>query len=318
MIVGSGGNLISQLTDASAAVQTRLNAALEQQSSGLVSQTYSGLGRGLRASLDLRPEMASQKTWAANVDAVSARLTTTQTVLSQITDIANQFYAKTADLNGIGSSQTATIASEAKLALQQVAQLLNTKVGDTYIFGGQDSANPPLTSTDPSVIGPQLLASDTADPPFSATIGTATPMVEVGDGQFVQAGVLANRNTLATSSAPTTGSYMRDVMRGLASLAGAADGAGLDAVAQDVRARLQSAVSAIGSESGTLGALQTNLTSRQTMLAATQTALDSQVSNAEDADMASVLTRITSLQTQLQASYQVIAQVKSLSLTNYL
>ncbi len=315
---GNGVGLIGRLAGSAAAVQDQLNVALEQQSTGLVSDTYSGLGTGLRTSLNLRPAMQTQNVWAANIDAVAARLDTTQTVLTQITSIATTLRDKTAALNSIGASQTQSIAADAKLALQQVAQLLNTKVGETYIFAGQDTGTPPLTSTDPAVIGPQLLASDTAAAPFSATLGTAAPQVEVGEGQFVQAGLLANRNTLASSAIPSTGSYMRDVLRALATLANATDGPGLQSVAEDTRARLSSAVSAMADESGTLGTLQSTLTTRQTMLASTRTALDKQVSNAEDVDAAAVLTKVTSLQTQLQASYKVLALVRDMSLVNYL
>ena len=310
--------LIAHLAANSASVQSQLNVALEQQSTGLVSDVYSGLGTGLRTSLDLRPAVQHQSVWQANIDAVSGQLETTQSVLSQINTIAQTFYAQTNDLEGSGTPQAGTIASSAKLALQQVAQLLNTKVGDTYIFAGQDTANPPLPSTDPAVVGPALLASDTATAPFSSTLGTAVPQVEVGDGQFVQAGLLANQNTLATSAAPTTGSYLRDVMRALATLTTVTDGPDNSAVAADTRDRLHSAIGAMADESGTLGNLQSELTSRQTLLASTQTTLNKQVSDAEDVDAAATLTRVTSLQTQLQASYQIIAQVRTLSLANYL
>ena len=324
MIDATGGatsgasGLLGQLAGNTSTVQQQLNVALEQQSTGLVSQSYSGLGSGARTTLDLRPEMQHQQVWQNNVDAVGSRMAVTQTTLTQITSIASNFFAQTGNLNGMSDAEAANIAITAKSALTQVAQLLNTKDGDVYLFAGQDTSNPPVPNTDPAVLSSDLLASDTATAPFSSTIGTATPEVEVGEGQRVQAGVLANQNTLATSAAPTTGSYMRDIMRALATLSTVTDAASGQAVEADTRARLSSAIGAIGTESGALGDVQARLQSTKTALASTQTAMDSQVSDVEDVDMAATLTKVSSLQTQLQASYQVIAGVKDLTLAAFL
>ncbi len=321
--VGAAGpGLLGRLADDSARVKAQLDAALAQQSTGKVSDAYAGLGTGLRTSLDLRPAVQHAQTWQNNIDQASSRLSVTQSALSQIGAIAQRFEAATATINTIGTSEVAGVAAEAKLALQQVAQLLNTRAGDVYVFAGQDTGTPPVPDTDPAVLGAALLASDTAKPPFSASIGqpggAAVPQIEVGEGQTVAVGVLANANTLATSQPPTTGSYMRDIMRGLATLAGLTDGPGAQATAADTRTRLASAVGAIADEAGALGDVQAGLATRKTTLAATQTSLSQQVSNVEDVDIAAILTRVSALQTQLQSSYQVIAQVKGLSLANYI
>jgi hypothetical protein len=211
--------LLSALVGNSAAIRQQLNTALEQQSTGLVSDSYSGLGAGLQTSVNLAPAVQRNQVWQANIDQANATLGVTQSALSQIAAIATNFNAQVGAINYVGVSQVASIAASAKQALQQVADLLNTRSGDVFVFAGQDSANPPLPSTDPAVVGAALLASDTATAPFSTTLGAKTPQVEVGDGQFVSVGVLANQNTLTTSAAPTTGSYMRDIMRSLATLA---------------------------------------------------------------------------------------------------
>ena len=50
----------------------------------------------------------------------------------------------------------------------------------------------------------------------------------------------------------------------------------------------------------------------------TQTALTGQVSSAEDVDMAATLSQLSLVQTQMQASYQLIAGLNSLSLAKFL
>ena len=317
-VTSATGGFLGQLANNSAAVKRQLEAAQVQQSTGYVSDSYSGLGSGARTSLDLSPAVQHLQVWQGNIDTATSKLGLTQTVLTQISSIASDFYARTNALGDAGVSEAGTIGTAAKSALAQVSQLLNTRDGNVYIFAGQDTSNPPLPSTDPAVVGAAVLASDTATAPFSATIGTSVPQIEVGDGQRVPVGALANQNTQATSAAPTTGSYARDILRALASLATVTNSTQGAAVADDTRARLRSAIGAISDETGALGNVQADLAKRKDSLAATQTALSGQLANAQDVDIAATFTRVSALQTQLQASYQVLAGAKGLSLANYL
>lgn len=317
--VSQGGNLLTRAAADSAAVRGQLDVALAQQASGKVSGVYSGLGTGLRTSLDVRPAVAHVQTWQANINVASRRLESTQSALAQLSNIAQLINARTNSINQIGTSQASGVATEARLALQQVAQLLNTTDGSgNYVFAGQDTANPPVPDTDPLVVAAAVLASDTGPEPFSPTLGTATPLVEVGPGQVVAVGVLANRNTLATSGAPTTGSYVRDVMKALAQLSEVTDSPGADTVVTDVRGRLTSAIRAMADEAGALGSVQATLTRRGQTLSAVEITFSRQLSDAEDVDLAATLTKVSALQTQLQASYNVVAGLRGLSLAAYL
>lgn len=302
----------------SAAVRGQLTIANEQVATGRIAETHAGLGAGARVSLDLRPQVAHEEAWQANISGASGRLAVTQDALKSIGAIASDLFARTNVLNGLNEGDAENVAMLAKQGLERVAQLLNTRVGDTYVFAGQDTGNPPIPDTSPSVLAAALLASDTDPAPFSTTLGTAVPTIEVGEGERVAVGLLANRNTLAPGVAPTTGSFMRDILRGLATLSTLSNGPGLQAAAADTRARLSSAISTLGMEAGSLGNIQAGLATRQSQSAAVVLALRAQVSDAEDVDLASALTRVSALQTQLQASYQVIAGARDLTLARYL
>jgi flagellar hook-associated protein 3 FlgL len=69
---------------------------------------------------------------------------------------------------------------------------------------------------------------------------------------------------------------------------------------------------------GVLGNTQASLTLTQTHLSDTATALSGQLSSVQQVDMAVALSKLTSTQTQLQASYRLIASANSLSLLNFL
>jgi len=317
MISGEYG-LLLRLADDGATVRKQLAQVQEQAATGRVSDTYAGLGVQARTSLDLRPTIAHQAVWQSNIDSAAARLDVTQSSLKAISQIASDFYAKTNSINDLGVSQVTDIAGAAKAALQQVAQLLNSKSGDIYVFAGQDTANPPVPNTNPAALSAALLATPTTTAPFSSTLGTAVPQVEVAEGQRMQVGVLANANTLAVSSPPTSGSYMRDVMTSLATLANLTPGPTAQATAQTVRTQLSGAITAMSSETGALGNIQNTLTQRKTALSETSTALSAQLSSVEDVDVAAALTQASSLQTQLQASYQIIAASRQLTLASFL
>ena len=310
--------LLSSLVENSSAVRNQLAQVQQQVASGRVSETYSGLGSQARTSLDLRPAIGHYGVWQSNIDAAQGRLDVTQSALKSISNIVSDYFARANSLNTSDSTAVASIAQGARTALQQVAGLLNSKSGDAYVFAGTDSSNAPVPNTDPAVVGSAVLASDTATPPFSSTLGTNVPQVEVGEGQFVSVGLLANKNTLAVSTTPTTGSYIRDTLKALASLAGLTTGAGASATALSARNYLNSAVSALATETGALGQTQSSLTQRKTVLSQISTALTTQLSSIEDVDAAAAITKASALQTQLQASYQIIAQSRSLSLAKFI
>ena len=67
-----------------------------------------------------------------------------------------------------------------------------------------------------------------------------------------------------------------------------------------------------------LGDRQSALQARSSQLDDVGTALKGQVSDAQDVDMAETLSRLSQTQTQLQASYQLIATLRGLSLANVL
>ena len=277
----------------------------------------------------------------------------TQTAMTQIQQVASSLYAQLNGLNGLNPQAVDTVAASARQSLQQVAGLLDSKDGDTYVFAGQDSGNPPVPNPDQitssgfytqinaavgglganaatvtaATLG--IAGSNAAGTsPFSAALSqpaASIPVatVETGEAQRSQVGLLASANSFAASSGTsTTGSYMRDVLRALATIgslnSSQISAGGFQALVQDTRTSLGNATAAMGDDMGVLGNTQTQLATTKTELGDMMTALNSQISSAEQVDMAATLSRITQTQTQLQASYQLIAGEGALSLVKYI
>jgi flagellin-like hook-associated protein FlgL len=115
---------------------------------------------------------------------------------------------------------------------------------------------------------------------------------------------------------------MRDLMRALATLGSLSSSqvndSGFEAIVQDTGTSLNGVVSAMADDVGDLGNTQASLTATQTQLSDTATALSGQLSSVQNVDMASALSQLTGVQTQLQASYRLITGENSLSLLNFL
>jgi flagellar hook-associated protein 3 FlgL len=346
--------LLSRLVAGSATVRQRLDTLTQQASNGLVADTYAGLGNGTSVALNLHPQIAALQTQQQNVNAATGRLGVTQTAMTQLQSIASTFLAELNNLNGLNASEVDSVAANARAALTQTANLLDTKDGNTYVFAGQDTQNPPVPN--PNAIGSSgfstqiaaavsglttngatataastlSIASSNAagTSPFSAYLSQPaaalqTPALQVGSQQILQVGLLASANSaIASTGASTTGSSMRDLMRALATIGSLSSSQVNDpnfsALVQDTRTSLTGAVTAMAADTGVLGDTQTRLTTMQTGLANTQTALTTQVGDAENVDMAATLSALTLTQTQLQSSYQLIAGLGALSLAKYL
>jgi len=352
--IGTGYGILPTLIANASSVHQQLDTLTEQASTGLVSQTYAGLGNGASVSLDLNPQLNALQTAQSNIGQATGSMGVTQTAMTQIQQIAATFAGDIPNLNGLNPSEIDSVAAQANAALQQVADLLNTRDGSSYVFGGQDSANPPVPSSanilssgfytqintavsalstsgaSTTAAATLAIASSNAagTSPFSAYMSQppnaiSPPIVQTGEGGTARTGLLASGNSVAVSGGTsTTGSYMRDLMRALATLGSMSssqvNGPGFAALVQDTGTSLTGVVSAMAVDTGILGNTQAALTATQTRLSDTATALTAQLSSVQNVDMAQTLSNLTSMQTQLQASYRLISGDTSLSLVNFL
>lgn len=344
--------LVGALVADSQSVSAKLDTLTQQASTGLVASTYAGLGSGAGVSLNLSPQVTTLQVLQTNIGVATGQMGVMQTALTQIQQIATNFVQKMPSLNALDPTNVDTIAGDARDALKQVAVLLNTQDGGVYIFSGEDSSNPPVPSGDnilsssfyaqinaavsqlstsgaAATTASTLQIAESNDPsttPFSAYLsqpGANAQVVAIGGGSATPIGVLANANTSATSTgSSTTGSYMRDLMRALATIGSMSSSQVSDpnfaALVQDTTTSLNGVVSTVGIDAGVMGDRQTALTTLSTTLSSTSTALSGQISSTQDVDMAATLSKLTSVQTQLQASYKLIASANSLSLVNFL
>lgn len=351
-----GIGALGRLDAGAATLRARLEVLTRQVADGRKGPGYGDIAPEARRAVDLRAEMARREAWQGTISRALARTEVAQKTLGRLSDIATQFYQEAIRLDGSSGARIAAVAAQARAALEEVAALLNERHAGEYIFGGSDSANPPIP--DPGGIASggmaagiaaavaglapgnaaavaaatlALAQSDAAGTtPFSAFLsdpgqGLTEPRrsVPADAGERVPYGLFANRNAAATSEGATTGSWARDILRGLATLAAldpaqAALGADFTALVGTVRDGLRSAVDAIGEERGALGATERRLEATARRHAEVSVALAGQLAGIEEVDMAETISRLQGTQARLEASYRAISLASSLTLTRFL
>jgi flagellar hook-associated protein 3 FlgL len=208
---------------------------------------------------------------------------------------------------------------------------INTAVANLAANGAAATANATYSVAISNATGTSPFSAWLSQP--SAVLQATPPVVQVGRNQSEPVGIPASANGLipdlpAVGSVipggppASTGSYMRDVLRALATIgsltSAQANDPGFSDLVQDTRVSLSGAVDAMAQDAGALGNVQSSLTATQSQLSDTQTALTGQVSSAENVDMAATLSQLSLVQTQMQASYQLIATLSGLSLVKFL
>lgn len=186
-----------------------------------------------------------------------------------------------------------------------------------------------------------IAASDTAGTtPFSAFLSTPVPAgaqgeqrawIAADDGQRITYGLRANENGVAASRTdpPSTGSFIRDIMRGLAMIGSLSsdirdrdqtglDGDGFNELLTGIANSLQSAHRTLEEERSVIGVAEQRLSALKERHADMTVILRTQISGVEDVDMAEVTSRLQLLQTQLEMSYRLIANLREMNLARFL
>ncbi len=353
---GSVSATYELLVAQSSQLQTTMTSLTEQASTGLVATTFGGLGASAGTSIGLNAEVTQQQALINGIAQADGQASMTQTALSQIGAIAQNFVSQVGEITNANPSSVTAVAAAAQAALQQLTGILDTQSGGTYIFGGAETTTAPVPNPDQilasgfytqiqaavqglstngasaTIAATQAIAASNAagTSPFSAYLSQPASQLQggltqvaIGNGQYVTIGVAASANTAAPSSGPsTTGSYTRDLMRALATLGSLSSSqvndSGFNSLIQDTLGTLQGVVGAVADEQGILGGRQNAIDQAGTLMTSLTTSLQSQIGSIQDVNVAAVSTRLSQTQASLQASYKMIANLGAESLLTYL
>jgi flagellar hook-associated protein 3 FlgL len=337
---------------------SRMNQLVNEVASGQVTNPAASMGTSAALLYQLHTQSDQQTVLQSSVGTAAQRLDTIQTVMSSIGSIAQSVSgdAATAQSNGaatMSNTSASFLAAQAQNAMQQVLGQLNTAYAGGALFAGDSTLPPmqqanatggptdtltailtsavaanggnPLTQSDIAnlVNGPNGIASvfnNTNSNPaqnFNGVFYTGAAAVQpttvlIGTNQTLQYNTQANQPAF------------RDLLQGLSMLSmvnapsSQLDGTAKNELVTQGTQMLATAQSELTAMQGSLGSVQAQMQSVIDLQQSAATATQQQIASYEQANVAADSTNLSTLQTQLQAAYELTAQISQLSLTRYM
>nr|WP_314073013.1 flagellin [uncultured Roseococcus sp.] len=354
-------DILGNVARDTAVLRARLATLTRQSADGLRSPQLGDLGPEVPRLISLRGEVARREAYSRSMDQALGRTGVMQEALGRLTAIAREFHSTvTTRITSLDPHSLATVQAQARAALTEVAHLLNTQHAGEYLFGGTDLARAPVP--DPEGLATGQMAQDvataignlgtadaatvsaatkgvaqsttagitpfsaflTADEALAAADREARRGVPSADGEVIGYGIKANANAAATSAGETTGSWARDLMRGLMSLAAltpaqmTASPLEFDRLVGTIRDGFRSAETALGEEAGALGHVEARMQTARARHGQLSAVMESQLADIQYVDMAETLSLLQATKTTLEASYRAIGTLSELRLVNFL
>jgi flagellar hook-associated protein 3 FlgL len=332
-------------------LQTNLVKANKELISGREADIGLKLGSKTGDTLSLRQDRAELDAMTDSNATTLLRIKSTYKALDQVRTVANDFM-NALIATPITPSSVDAIKYQAEANLQGMISSLNTDAGGQFVLGGVNSQERPLNSYSgagaPSAAKTAVDAAFAAAPPLgfgfgqdAADVSTITPdqMKEFLDGPFADLFQGANWQNWSNASSDNIQSRISPQERIEAS-ANANDEAiqrlsmaytmvfdlGLSGLSDETREVLinraietfSAALSGLTGMQAKLGTVQEKVEQANERMSLQKDILDEQVAQLEAVDPAEAKVRIDQLMTQIQMSYSLTAQLKSLSLINYI
>lgn len=279
--------------------QARMAELQLQQASGSLSTDYAGLGASSKQLLDLEASRKVSQSYSSAASEAGNRIEMMYSTLSSITDVLTDFRSQltTAMSTDGGETGLASLAATAEGYLSELASLLNTTYEGRYLFAGS------ATQTAPVDLTSYTADADTASTTYYAG-STDVAEVKISRSQTISYGVTADNTAF------------EQAFRALSIIA---NGGTLDSetLQQSYDLVLAALDATIGVQSGL--SVKAATLERAVERAADQDAMyEAMISGLRDADVTVIALKLTSYETQLQASYSAIAKLQGLSLVDYL
>jgi flagellar hook-associated protein 3 FlgL len=286
-------------------MQSEASTLSTQISTGQKSATYAGIAPQAAQVVDLTATQSLQQGYINTIGTVNTRLQIMNLAMQNISSIATTFENTLA--NNAFSPGGASVQETAQQLLTELGSYLNTQDGTRYVFSGNQTSTPTF---DPAGLpNPGDLTTNIAADYYGGDNGVAQATVD--NNVTLQYGVTGNNpafeqiirvlNFFANNATPLSQSNPTDV-----------------ANVNQGQQMLANAALSVQQLVATGGEQQADLTQLSTAHQNAMTLANTSLNNIEQVDSATAITQLNTLQTQLQASYQTINVLQSLSLANYL
>jgi len=304
--VATFGNYQSALLDLMKA-QTRATEAQERVSTQKNATDLTGFGRQSETLTALKGAQSRIKGFIETGEAVAARLTTQDLALTQISDgIAG---LREAVGSVLATDSAGSLMLEMEGHFQSIRGGLNMRHHGGYLFSGAKVNTPPVEVAN--------LTELAAAPTVASVFGNDTlkTVSRVAEGTTLETGFLADE----------VGTEVMSILRDIQAYHTGPSGPLTGKVTEAQKAflttqlsRLEQAANGVIDKTARTGSMHNQVEDITVGHKAQLTSLDELVSKRTDADMARAVTDLELSQIAIQASAQVISQLRQASLLNYL
>lgn len=211
------------------------------------------------------------------------------------------------------------IAAQVGQLYNQLVTIGNSQYNGQYIFNGQDTDTPPYPPQAANVTPDQ--ATGELDP-STKTTNSGKVYVNLGNGVTIPVSASGNDFFKAapsgsSSSSGASSDSSQNAFSLLSQLYTALNNGDTSQVGSLVSS-IDSVLDNMNQQQANVGSLIDRAQMMQTRMSNLSTSVTQQLSNVQDADMATVLTQLNSAMTVEQASVEVGAQALPMSLVNFL
>jgi flagellar hook-associated protein 3 FlgL len=255
---------------------------------------------GMAAALNLQAQNSAVTQYAQNITTLQTRATTTGSALTSLQTLTDRASEIATSADGATSpSALQADATEVTQLIQQAAQLMNSKNGSQYVFGGTDSSQAPFTvSTDANGNVTAVTYSGNTAVTQSQIAANTTMSVDVPGENNSGSGA---RGVVSDSR------YGADLFNHLIALQNDLQSGNTSAITSTDAANLSKDDDNIIWQVANNGAAQSRLTAAASFASTQQSGLQTSLTNVAGADLAQTLTQLT----QAQNAYQVALQTSS-------
>ncbi|MDP3369243.1 MAG: flagellin [Brevundimonas sp.] len=305
--VATFGNYQSALLDLMRA-QTRAAGAQERISTQKVATDLTGFGRQSETLTALKGAQSRIQGFIDTAEAVTARLTTQNLAMTRISDGISG--VREALAGALSTDSAGSLMLELEGHFQAIRGGLNMRHHGGYLFAGASTSTPPVDAANLT----ELLAAPSVASVFrNDTLKTAS---RVAEGTTLETGFLADE----------LGTDIMAILRNIQDFHDTVGSGPLTGKLTDPQKaflatqleQLEQAGTAMIDKIAKTGSLANQVDSIMTGHNAQKRALDDLLSERTDADMAAAITDLQLSQVAIQASAQVINQLRQVSLLNYL
>lgn len=297
--------------------------------------TFSGLGFDSLGVQRYRMDINSINTYGANIDTATTRIKMMSTGLTRASTAARDALATLQTLFNASPVDVQTLKDTAQQSLDLIRDISNLDIDGRYLFAGSGTSDKPVS--DPTLapgtmqtqIASWLSGGQTTSQIISAIDGYSDTQLGFNPA-LTSAGSVTMRidtqTTIDYTSLPADNG-MSDAIRALAVMANiqlpnpatdVATQSDMQQLLDHVGSILSGAITKMDRANTVVGSKFDLINSIKDMHKEDSNLYQTLVADKENADTTEVAAALNSLQTQLQASYQVTNMVSKMSLVNFL